>query len=118
MAQYTKPRPPAAHSEAGSEADEQITAKPLITEATDPLAPVARRSRLREPRPETVSMGPLEKAYLFWIVGASCDGCTIAISGATHPPVESLLNGTIPDPRRGVMSLVEIRSFSTYRVPV
>ncbi len=40
--------------------------------------------------------GPLDKVYAFWLAGMSCDGCTVAVAGATSPPVESLLNGTLP----------------------
>ncbi len=69
---------------------------PPITDARDPLAPIGLRSTLRPPRADALALGPLEKAYLFWIVGASCDGCTIAVSGATHPKVEDLLNGIVP----------------------
>ena len=88
MTQYTTVMPNSTHGE--------LQAKPLITDPADPLAPIALRSPHR-PRTDTkVSEGPLEKAYLFWIVGASCDGCTIAISGATHPRVEDLLNGRVP----------------------
>ncbi len=88
MAQYTEVVPGVEHG--------AIEAKPLITDPADPLAPIALRSTLRERRDDVVSQGPLDKAYLFWIVGASCDGCTIAVSGATHPRVEDLLNGRIP----------------------
>ena len=70
--------------------------KPLITDPHDPFAPIGLRSTVRPPRTDSVAIGPLEKAYLFWIVGASCDGCTIAVSGATHPKVEHLLNGIVP----------------------
>ena len=70
--------------------------KPPITDPSNPLAPLGLRSRLRPPRTDTVLIGPLEKAYLFWIVGASCDGCTIAVTGATHPRLEDLLNGIVP----------------------
>ena len=40
--------------------------------------------------------GPLTKVYAFWLAGMSCDGCTIAVAGATSPPVEALLAGTLP----------------------
>ena len=88
VTQYTKTVPGSTHGE--------IEAKPLITDPADPLAPIALRSGLRPKRSGVVSEGPMEKAYLFWIVGASCDGCTIAISSATHPKVEDLLNGRVP----------------------
>jgi len=40
--------------------------------------------------------GPLSQVHVFWVAGMSCDGCTIAVSGATAPSVEELLGGTIP----------------------
>jgi hydrogenase small subunit len=43
-----------------------------------------------------VSEGPLDAVHVFWLAGMSCDGCTIAVSGATSPSVEELLGGTIP----------------------
>jgi hydrogenase small subunit len=43
------------------------------------------------------AVGPLNIVHVFWIAGMSCDGCTIAASGATNPPVEDLLLGTIPN---------------------
>lgn len=42
------------------------------------------------------SLGPLEKVYVFWLAGMSCDGCTVSVSGATEPPLEDLLTGSIP----------------------
>jgi len=43
-----------------------------------------------------MSLGPLEKVYVFWLAGMSCDGCTVSVSGATEPPLEDLLTGSIP----------------------
>src|SRR5215470_4765674 len=40
--------------------------------------------------------GPLEKVYAFWLAGMSCDGCSIAVTGASDPSVEDLLLGNIP----------------------
>ena len=40
--------------------------------------------------------GPLTEVHVFWLAGMSCDGCTVAVSGATAPSVEELLGGTIP----------------------
>jgi hydrogenase small subunit len=40
--------------------------------------------------------GPLETVHVFWLAGMSCDGCSIAVTGATNPSVEDLLAGTIP----------------------
>ncbi len=42
------------------------------------------------------SLGPLEKVYVFWLAGMSCDGCTVSVSGAQEPPLEDLLTGSIP----------------------
>jgi hydrogenase small subunit len=42
------------------------------------------------------SLGPLEKVYVFWLAGMSCDGCTVSVSGATQPAVEDLMTGSIP----------------------
>jgi hydrogenase small subunit len=40
--------------------------------------------------------GPLNIVHVFWIAGMSCDGCSIAATGATNPSVEDLLAGVIP----------------------
>ena len=48
--------------------------------------------------------GPLDKVYAFWLAGMSCDGCTVAVAGATSPPVESLLNGTLPGLPKVILS--------------
>ncbi len=42
-------------------------------------------------------VGPLNVVHVFWIAGMSCDGCSIAASGATNPSVEDLLLGRIPN---------------------
>ena len=42
------------------------------------------------------SLGPLEKVYVFWLAGMSCDGCTVSVTGATEPALEDLLTGSIP----------------------
>jgi len=41
-------------------------------------------------------IGPLEKVHVFWFSGMSCDGCTVSVTGAQAPSVESLLLGTHP----------------------
>jgi hypothetical protein len=38
----------------------------------------------------------LTEVHVFWLAGMSCDGCSIAVTGATAPSVEELLGGTIP----------------------
>ncbi len=52
----------------------------------------------REPKPQRqeLPLGPLKVVHVFWLAGMSCDGCTIAVSGATSPGVEGLLAGTVP----------------------
>jgi hydrogenase small subunit len=40
---------------------------------------------------------PAETAYLVWLAGAGCDGCTEAMLGAAEPSLEDLLLGNIPD---------------------
>jgi hydrogenase small subunit len=40
--------------------------------------------------------GPFEKVHVFWLAGMSCDGCSIAVLGATAPKVEDLLIGSLP----------------------
>src|SRR5215475_10123401 len=36
-------------------------------------------------------------AYLIWLGGASCDGCTMAVLGAAEPGIEDLILGNVPD---------------------
>lgn len=62
----------------------------------EPLAPIGLRSTVNVQPDDTLHLGPLKKVYLIWLVGASCDGCTVAVSGATHPRVEHLLQGIVP----------------------
>jgi hydrogenase small subunit len=40
--------------------------------------------------------GPLIEVHVFWLAGMSCDGCSVAVTGATNPSVEDLLAGRIP----------------------
>ncbi|HWI04750.1 MAG TPA: hypothetical protein VNT52_13145, partial [Acidimicrobiales bacterium] len=62
----------------------------------DPMAPIGVRSRAVEPDTSRIRLGPLEKIYLIWMVGGSCDGCTVSVTGAVHPRVEHLLAGIVP----------------------
>ena len=41
-------------------------------------------------------IGPLEKVHAFWFAGMSCDGCSVSVTGAQAPSVESLLLGLTP----------------------
>jgi hydrogenase small subunit len=66
--------------------------------ATDWFSSAAERERHALPRPEEfqLPLGPLKMVHAYWLAGMSCDGCSIAVVGATSPPVEDLLAGTIP----------------------
>ncbi|MFP5298999.1 MAG: hypothetical protein ACLGHL_08440, partial [Actinomycetota bacterium] len=48
----------------------------------DMIAPVAMAG-------PTSRLGPLEKIHVFWFAGMSCDGCSVAATGAQAPSVES-----------------------------
>jgi len=47
--------------------------------------------------------GPLEKVHAFWFAGMSCDGCSVAVTGATNPSVESMMLGAHPGIPRVVL---------------
>ena len=47
--------------------------------------------------------GPLSLLHVFWIAGMSCDGCSVAVTGATSPSIEELLTGSIPGMPRVVL---------------
>lgn len=36
------------------------------------------------------------EVHVFWLAGMSCDGCSIAVTGATSPSLEDLLTGALP----------------------
>jgi len=50
-----------------------------------------------------VETAPITEIHVFWLAGMSCDGCSIAVTGATSPSVESLLAGSIPGMPRAVL---------------
>ena len=55
------------------------------------------RSHVDEMRGKTsILHGPYERVHVFWLAGMRCDGCSIAVLGATAPAVESLLTGSVP----------------------
>lgn len=61
-------------------------------------------------------MGPLEKVHAFWLAGMSCDGCTVAVTGAQAPSIESLLAGAHPGIPRVVLHhpVVNVESGPSY----
>src|SRR6267378_6228872 len=54
--------------------------------------------RLPQPQQEAGKLphGPIKTVHVFWLAGMSCDGCSIAVLGATNPSVESMLAGSVP----------------------
>jgi len=85
---------------------------PARTWTEDLLEPVAKagpRSRL----------GPLEKIHVFWFAGMSCDGCSVSVTGATEPSVESLLLGAHPGLPRVVLHhpVLNVESGPNYLAP-
>lgn len=69
---------------------------PAALDPRDPFAPQAVCSRGTAEPPDPLALGPLRKVYLIWLGGASCEGCTVSATGATHPGLEHLLTGAIP----------------------
>lgn len=63
-----------------------------ILQGTQPPIPTPEP----EPAHDRLRLGPLKVMHVFWLAGMSCDGCTIAVSGATNPGIEGLLTGTVP----------------------
>jgi len=55
----------------------------------DMLAPLAKASPASR-------LGPLEAVHVFWFAGMSCDGCSVSVTGAQAPTVESLVLGAHP----------------------
>lgn len=45
----------------------------------------------------------LEAVYLIWLNGAGCDGCTVAMLGASEPGIEDLILGNVPDAPRVIL---------------
>lgn len=45
----------------------------------------------------------LEAVYLIWLTGAGCNGCTLAMLGASEPGIEDLILGNVPDAPRVVL---------------
>ncbi len=62
-----------------------------VTEGIEtPPQPAPQEGRSRLP------LGPLQTIHVFWVAGMSCDGCTIAVTGASNPGIEGLMAGTVP----------------------
>lgn len=63
--------------------------------------------------------GPLEKVHAFWFAGMSCDGCSVAATGATNPSVESMMLGAHPGIPRVILHhpVINIESGPHYLRP-
>ncbi len=75
------------------------------TELADLLTSSAERELQKAPTTERQGalLGPIKVVHAFWLAGMSCDGCTIAVTGATAPSVEDLLTGRLPGVPRVVL---------------
>src|SRR4029453_10699673 len=56
------------------------------------------------------------KVHVFWFAGMSCDGCTVSVTGAQAPSVESLLMGAHPGLPRVILHhpVVNVESGPNY----
>jgi hydrogenase small subunit len=61
-------------------------------DSVKPPSPEANPAALVERLP----LGPIKTIHVFWLAGMSCDGCSIAVTGATNPGIEGLLLGIVP----------------------
>jgi hydrogenase small subunit len=63
-----------------------------VVQGGQPSTPEVQPERTAERLP----LGPIETIHVYWLAGMSCDGCTIAVAGATNPGIEGLLAGVVP----------------------
>ncbi|HEV2108046.1 MAG TPA: hydrogenase expression protein HypE [Thermomicrobiales bacterium] len=77
---------------------ERVTPVDLMTSA-------AERELQRSPREERqgAELGPIRVVHAYWLAGMSCDGCTVAVTGANSPSIEDLLIGRVPGVPRVVL---------------
>lgn len=89
---------------------------PTTPGVPNPFDALARRSQARPSLPNPLQLGPIEKVYLIWLGGGSCEGCSVATTGATHPRIEQLLTGAVPGLPRVelVHSLLAVESGSNW----
>src|SRR5579884_163717 len=91
-------KPPTSPAEKGS--IEERAAKPI-----DLLTSSAERELEKEPSAarQGAMLGPIKVVHAYWLAGMSCDGCSVAATGATSPSVEDLLLGRLPGVPRLVL---------------
>jgi len=58
----------------------------------------------------------LERAYVIWLGGGGCDGCTMAVLGASSPGLEQVLLGVVPGvpPIELIHTAIALESGATY----
>jgi hydrogenase small subunit len=66
---------------------------PVVTTSTDVKTPPALQPQTAR---ERLPLGPVKTVHVYWLAGMSCDGCSIAVTGATNPGIEGLLAGAVP----------------------
>jgi len=71
----------------------------------DLLTSSAEREMARVPGSEREGalLGPVKVVHAYWLAGMSCDGCSVAVTGATSPSVEDLFLGRLPGVPRVVL---------------
>lgn len=82
--------------------------KEILAERVGPvdfLSSSAERELHKDPAVEREGalLGPVKVVHAYWLAGMSCDGCSIAVTGATSPSVEDLLTGRLPGVPRVVL---------------
>jgi hydrogenase small subunit len=86
-----------------------MPARAFMEDLLEPIAKAGAMSRL----------GPLEKVHAFWFAGMSCDGCSVSVTGATSPSVESLVLGAHPGAPRVILHhpVLNVESGANYMRP-
>src|SRR5215203_4263024 len=97
------------HDDVQDPGDFGMPARAYMEDYLEPYAKAGPQSRI----------GPLEKIHLFWFAGMSCDGCTVSVTGAQAPSVESLLLGAHPGLPRVILHhpVVNLESGPHYLKP-
>src|SRR5215472_2366311 len=74
-------------------------------EPVDLLTSSAERELHKDPAAgrEGALLGPVKVVHAYWLAGMSCDGCSVAVTGATSPSVEDLWGGRLPGVPRLVL---------------
>ena len=89
-----------------------LPASPLATETVearvafpDLFTSSAERENQKDPADERKGalLGPIRLVHAYWLAGMSCDGCSVAVTGATSPSVEDLLTGRLPGVPRVIL---------------